>query len=211
MDEEKQVAQEQPEAAHDTPVSSTEEKVTGEPQQPSRFNRFLRVALRWAVGLGVVFALGIALTWFVQVQPRAERIQELKGELSSANQQITDLEAEISDLQTEVNELLVVRDERDRAEVHLSLLNVLVDVSYAQMALAQNDPTNALAALEDTDLKLINLRANVENSLYDTVDELRTRLTLVQEGIDSDTFAAQSDLDVMRNSLLALEAALFGE
>ena len=204
MDEEKQVSQDQPAVEEESTTPSSLDMHAEEMQEPSRFSRILRVALRWAVGLGVVFALGIALTWFVQVQPRVQRIQELESELTSANQQVTDLQAE-------VNELLPVRDQRDRAALHLSLLNVLVDVSTAQMALAQNDPTNAAEALDGTDLKLINLRANVDASMSDVVDELRDRLELVLEELDSDAFAAQSDLDVMRNSLLALEMSIFGE
>jgi len=204
MEEEQAISQENPGVSTPPPSSSGEELGGPEPPLPSRTSHFLRLALRWAVGLGLVFALGIALTWFAQVQPRAQRIQELEDALALSNQQV-------SDLQAEVNELLPIRDQRNRAELHLSLLNVLMDVATAQTLLAQDDPANAALVLEETDLKLINLRANVDASLADSVGELRERLELVLEELERDAFAAQSDLEVMRNRLLEIETGLFGE
>ena len=41
------------------------------PKEPSTFGLFLRKLLRWGTGVLAIFALGIVLTWIVQVSPRA--------------------------------------------------------------------------------------------------------------------------------------------
>jgi chromosome segregation ATPase len=186
-------------------ILETKQKMMEEaPKEPSRLGIFLRKSLRWVTGLAVVFVLGIILTWLVRVQPQAREMQNLRDRLAVAEERAQELEGA-----DEENEQLHV--ELDAARLHLNLLSVLVDVSTAQLALANSDPLAAQEALADTDSSLASLEESVAASQVETVQNMRDRLTLVLDELEDDAFAAESDLDVLRNNILALEQSLFGD
>jgi hypothetical protein len=131
-------------------------------------------------------------------------MQNLRDRLAVAEERAQELEGA-----DEENEQLHV--ELDAARLHLNLLSVLVDVSTAQLALANSDPLAAQEALADTDSSLASLEESVAASQVETVQNMRDRLTLVLDELEDDAFAAESDLDVLRNNILALEQSLFGD
>ncbi|MCK4692356.1 MAG: hypothetical protein KAT23_01915 [Anaerolineales bacterium] len=189
------------------PVELLEEDEPAKP--PSKLRRFMSRALRWVTGFMVVFACGVAVTWVVQVRPGLEQIGSLRAELESAQNQIDSLESEVESLHPLEGENSSLRNEITTTKQRMDLLSVLVDVTAAQLAIAQEDPIAAKAALAGTDDRLMAL--DVELIGADTVEGLRNRLALVLEEVDDNAFAAQRDLQILASNLLALERSLFGE
>ena len=171
--------------------------------EPSKFDLFLRKLLRWGTGVLAIFALGIILTWIVQVNPRVKKLRDLEDQFESANQKIDKLDGELDTLRGADVEL-------EETRLHLSVLSILVDVSSAQLSLNDGNIETAQAALAETDSKLELLAVNLGTDQRETLESLRERLSLAISEIEEDVFAAQSDLEVLRNSILALERSLFG-
>jgi hypothetical protein len=172
-------------------------------KEPSRFNLFLRRLLRWATAVLAIFVLGIVLTWIVQVRPSVKEVREL-------GEQVEQLEGELDDLNEAEAENVILRANLEDTQLHLSLLSILVDVSSAQLALNDDNLETAQASLAETDVKLDFLLENLGTDQQETLEAMQERLSLALGEINEDAFAAQSDLEVLRNSILALERSLFG-
>lgn len=193
-------------------VSEEPAEIPKEPKpEPSKFNLFMRRLLRWTTGIFAIFALGIILTWFVQVSPRIKEVIELEDQLELANLKASDLEFEVSELQDIGEANIALGTSLEEARLHLSILSIFVDVNNAQLALTNNSPDTALSDLAETRAKLTALLTRLDNEYGDTVSAMQERLGLALDEITGDVFAAQSDLEVLRNSILALERSLFGE
>lgn len=172
-------------------------------KEPSRFTIFLRTLLRWVTGALAIFALGIVLTWIIQVNPKVKKLRELK-------EQVVQLESELDSLSAVEAENEVLLASLEDAQNHLSLLSILVDVSSAQLAINDGNLETALAALAETDAKIDFLMESLGSAQQETLETMGERLSLALSEINEDAFAAQSDLEVLRNSILALERSLFG-
>jgi hypothetical protein len=197
-----------PESEPEVVEAPSVESVEIEAAQPSR--RFRKILL-WGVGFVVVFAAGVVLSWFLQVRPQAAKIAELSAEALSAQEQIDELNAEVEGLRPLVKENAALAEELVSTRAHLNLLSVLVDVTTAQLALAQEDDIAAKAALTGTDARLDELKSTLVGANANEVNDMMGRLQLVLEEVESDTFAARRDLEILANNLLALERVLFGE
>lgn len=183
----------------------------GEDQhEPTRFNLFLRKMLRWSTGVLAIFVLGIVLTWVVQVSPRIQEINEFESKLESASQELDDLASTLETLRQVDAENLALQNTLEERQIHFTLLSILVDVSNAQFALLDNNTVTAQAALAETDTKIEFLVGELGDD-QESLDAMQERLTLAIDEMDEDVFAALSDLEVLRNSILALERSLFGE
>lgn len=180
-------------------------------KEGSRFGRFLRRLLRWGVLLLVTFTLGVVAMHFVQVQPlRAER-NDLTQSLVEAEETRQELQAEIDDLEGVEAENQVLTESIKQREARLMLLNVLVDVTRAQLALAQDEPVGVAAALQATGEKLRSLRDLLGTSAAADLEGSRERLVLVLSEVDGDPFAAERDLEILANTILEIERELSGE
>ena len=193
------------------------EAMGAEPERPgaavkptSRLGRFLRRALRWATATLVVFGLGVAATWFNQVRPRIAQQEALEQGLAAVEAQRDQLQAAVDELQGVQAENEVLQDELQETEGRLALLRVLIDVTSAQLGIAQEDPIAAKAALENTAAAIADLGKKLGPSEASTVAGLKDRLTLVQAELEADIFAAQRDLEILANSLLEIERDQFG-
>jgi hypothetical protein len=180
-----------------------------EPPPPSKFRQFLSRALRWVTGFLLVFVLGIVAMWVVRVRPDQAEIKSLQADLGAMQDQITTLEDQVRSLQPLEEENASLQAELAETEQQMAIRGVLVDVTSAQLAMAQEDPIAAKAALAGTDDRMKAL--DVELVGTDTLEGLRTRLALVVDELDSDAFAAQRDLQILANNLISLERSLFGE
>ncbi len=189
-------------------VASTAEPVLEEPKLPPKR---LRRALLWALSLVVILAAGVILTWTLRVQPQAVALADAEAEILSAQDQINAQSVELEKLRPLVDQNEQLIEELSLSKAHLDLLNVLVDVTTAQLALAQEDDIAALAALTGTDANLAMLEATLDGSNAEEVREMSSRLQLVLEEVESDAFAARRDLEILANNLLALERVLFGD
>lgn len=177
------------------------------PSEPSRLGRFARRALRRVTAVVVIFGLGFGATWLLRVRPLLSDVDDL-------TQQAEQVVAARDQLQDRVNELEGVEQRNQELEQslieaggHLDLLAVLVDVTSAQLAIAQENTAAAKVALAETDGKLEALAEVMGN---DQVEGIRERLQLVLEEVDADIFAAQRDLEVLSNTLVAMERDRFG-
>jgi hypothetical protein len=198
------IPEREPEVVEAPSVESTEKGA-------ARPNRRFRKILLWVVGFVVVFAAGVVLSWFLQVRPQATQIAELSAEVLSVQEQIDQLNTEVEGLRPLVEENAALAEELVSTRAHLDLLSVLVDVTTAQLALAQEDDIAARAALTGTDARLNTLKATLKGANANDVNEMIGRLQLVLEEVESDAFAARRDLEILANNLLALERVLFGE
>ena len=181
------------------------------PREPTRFQLFLRRALRRSVSVLLIFALGVVAIWFARVQPQNAELTQLRASQDEADARIAELEQRVESLLALEAENSALQAELDESQLHVTLLRVLAEVSTAQLALKDGRVETAEAALAETDDLLAELQDMVEESQVAAVEGMRDRLALVLEEIDDDAFAAENDLEVLRNSLLALEGSLFGE
>lgn len=182
-----------------------------EKKEGSRLGRWAGRALRWLVAVGVVFALGVAVVWVLRVQPQMRQIRDLAQSRDSVQQQLTSAQAELDKLRPLKDQNAKLSSQLDEANRHLSLLSVLVDVTSAQLSLAQDQPLSAQAALKNTDSKMANLESGLSGTPATNVKGMRNRLGLIMNELQSgDRFAAQRDLEVVANSLVDLENTLFG-
>lgn len=180
-----------------------------EPPPPSRLRLLLNRALRWIVVFMLVFALGIVATWVIRVSPAQAEVKSLQAELDALQDQITTLDDQVQSLLPLEEENASLLEQIAQTEQQMAIRGVLVDVTSAQLAMAQEDTFAAKAALAGTDDRLQKL--DIELVGTDTLEGLRTRLALVVDEIDSDAFAAQRDLQILANNLITLERSLFGE
>lgn len=179
------------------------------PQEISRAARFWRKLLRWAAGICVLFTIGVVVTWFVSVSPLREENRQLQAEIDSAQAQIEDNESQIAELEAENEKIDQLTAELASVEEHILILQALVDVTSAQVALANEDTVTAKASLRGTDERLAELLESVEESDKKTVEAMRSRVLLVLSEIDEDIFAAMNDLEVLVTNLAALERSYF--
>jgi hypothetical protein len=116
------------------------------------------------------------------------------------------LEARVSSLESQTGQL---QDQLDLADLHTRILSALADVRSAQLALQQEDVPRAKVHLTNTPATLVELEDLVGVDQTELVASMRERLDLAAGGLEDDTFAAQSDLDVLANNLIQLENTFF--
>jgi peptidoglycan hydrolase CwlO-like protein len=193
------------------------EDTAGEvPQEESRTRRFFLRLLRWSVGLLVIFGLGIIATILVFYQPKVDELAKTNQELANANDEILSLQNQIEDLEAEISSLSaleernqVLQDELELADLHIHILSARADVHAAQFALSTDDVARAQLQLNQTPTTLAELRQMLKPGERQVVDSMLQRLELASGGIEDDPFAAQSDLEVLANSLAQLENTYF--
>lgn len=205
---EQQIVTDSAEPSAESVDAEVESLPDDEATEESRVGRFFKRALRWVVAMLIVFSLGVVAMQFVRVRP-------LIDERDSLNQSLSEVQATQQDLQAELDRLKGVEEENQalietlqQTEVKLALLNILVDVTRAQLALAQEDPVRVAAALQGTGEKITTLRDLMQDS---DLEGIRERLVLVLSEVDGDPFAAERDLEILANTLLEIERDLFGE
>ena len=176
---------------------------------PGKFQRFLRKVLLWAVGLLGVFALGVGVTWVMLVR-------DLRTENADLQSQVEALEAgqvaaQESIRQEYQDQLDAFQAEVEEANLHIHLVNALVDVSSARVALGQSDLVGIRAALAGTDDRLASLQAGLGADGTTAVQALRDQLAALLDDLDQDAISLDQELERITSNLLALERSLFAE
>lgn len=184
-----------------------------EAEKESGFNRFIRRAARTLLVAGVLFAAGMVTSLVAFQRPK---VTDLEGQVEDLSAQVTDLEGQVETLESEVDSLQPFEEENRvlkvslaESDLHVRVLSALKDVQAAQLALALGEVDAARLNLSRTEDKLEEMGALLPVDQQGVVEGMVQRLTLVLEGMDGDAFAAQSDLDVLENSLVQLENTLF--
>lgn len=192
--------------------------VESEPS-PGKMRIFLRKALRWLIGLFIVFALGYLTAFFSLYQPltnkynraldeaqkAADQVASLQAELEAANAQADALQAQIETLATERDAL---QEEVDAAELHFYTLRALADVQGARLALAGEDLDTARVYLSKTPAYLETMQSLADADMQDTLDDMQQRLALVRGELDDDPDTAGTDLAILADWLRQFETAL---
>ena len=188
-------------------VSRTESKAT----------QFFRSFLRWTGVALLVFGLGALTTIFLFYVPKSDELKQVEQDLATANATIGELQTEITTLENKIDALstleeanLALQDERDQVHRHVHLLDALTDIRTAQYALEKDETSAANLALADTATTLTALQTLSKDEEAD-IDSMLSRLELALGELDANPFAAQSDLEVLANSLIELEKTWFSE
>lgn len=205
-----------PEQQMGTEISASDQGTQPEPDTPeakdgSRVGGFLKRALRWVVLMLVIFTLGVVAMEFVRVRPLRAEQDSLRQSLAEAEATQQDLQAQIDRLEGVEAENQALAESLQQTEARLALLNILVDVTRSQLALAQDDMVRVAAALQGTGEKLSSLRDLLGPAASNELEGLRERLVLVLSEVDGDPFAAERDLEILANTLLEIEQGLSGE
>jgi hypothetical protein len=177
---------------------------------PSRFGLFIRNVLKWAAGLVLVFGLGVAATWIVRVKPQTDEIASLHGRIEDLQGQVDSLTTEVESLRPLKQKNADLQDQLTQAEDHLQVLQILVDVTSAQVQMGLGKPAAARQALLGTDGRLQTLLGSVQADQQKEVQSMRDRLALVLGEVDTNNFAAVNDLEVLAGDIVAFERATFG-
>jgi uncharacterized protein (DUF3084 family) len=182
---------------------------------PGRFRRIWRTALIWLAVVAVAFLAGMLTFNFMRYKPLNETLTQTQANLAQAQQSIGDLEPKLAAANEKITALEddneAIQSELDTATTHLELLQVLVDVSNARLALADGDVPAAKTALQNTSQRLESLAPRIAVVDTNLAESMPQRLTLILSGLDSDVETAKVDLELLAGNLLDAEAALFGQ
>jgi hypothetical protein len=197
--------------------------ISDTPEKPrlGRLRRLIRIVLIWLVVLSIGFLAGLETDQYLRYKPLSKAIGETQTALDQANQQISNMQAEIDKL-TAANvdanvkitslegENKTLQDKFKTSDAHLKLLQILVDVSNARLALFLNDVEGAKAALTNTPQRLDNLLPFISTFDANLAKSMPQRLNLIVSGLDRDTETVKIDLELFSKDLLEIEAAMFG-
>lgn len=205
-----------PPAAETAATSTKEEK-----PRPSRPQRFFRKVLIWLVIIVIVFSAGMAADHFLRYKPLSDAHVENQTALDQAQQDLSDMQAGIDELNIInqeagdtiaklENEKKALQDEIETTTTHLELLQVLVDVSNARVALFLDDVEEAKATLVNTQQRLEKLLPRIAEYDPALAQDMPQRLNLIISGLDRDTETVIIDLELITGDLLDIEEAVFG-
>lgn len=181
------------------------------PKPESAFRRFLRRVVRWTLFILVIFGLGMVAAVFLWYIPMRKIANANLDALNTANQQVMDLKEQLAG-QTALEKEYQTALERLKLAAILKLVQSLqVEVASARIALYQNNIEAAQNALENADKLMTELQRQAEKEQQDVITDLQTRLTLAKSEIKDNSYAAQSDLDVLWRGLNDLFIALESE
>lgn len=208
--------QEEPDLPHSTLFEGPmAEEAADAPAMPGRFQRIMTPVLRWTVLFVVVFGLGVLAAMLLRVRPQTSELEQLRQDTAAAVLALDALEIQVSEQQSEISRLekdnSSLEEQVEEADLHHLILQTLVDVTRAEVALYEMDTTTARASLAGTEEKLGALKDTVATQDRETIDNMSTRLTIVLSELDDDPETALIDLGVLDMSLSALERSLFGE
>lgn len=191
-------------------ASEPPQEVPATPEQPeNRFRRFFRLVLILLAGALIVFLLGVAAAYMWLYQPALRNLQEAQSQRDQVQQKVTSLEGQVTNLNSQGQENQSLKQELDSSQMHVMLLSCLYDVASARLALAENNPAQARVALSKTSDKLKSLQSMLSSDQQKVVTDMQSRLRLALGELDSNSYAAKSDLSVLTESLLQMEHSYF--
>lgn len=189
-----------------------------QPEKEIRAPGLLTKVFRWVLGLLVIFGLGAILAIYLLYIPERQKTDQAKQQISvieaqakadqeMASQQIKELETRVDQLSALEPKNKELQDALSQADVRTALLTAQVDIANAQLALMQNDALAASSALEKTPELMEGLKGKLASDQQKVWEDLSARLNLAISEIGKDSYAAQSDLDVLMKGLQELESA----
>jgi hypothetical protein len=192
----------------DAPLEEGSETVAP-PSKPNRARQFFQRLLRWVFGILIIFGLGFLLAIFTLYIPNRQAIDRKDASLRQVNQKVEDLQSELVTLKDEQKTCQNVQDELENANLHVVILKAQIDVANAQLAMANNAPEKARLSLSEVENTLQTIARLVVKNQQKIISDLQSRLSLAIGEVNTNPYAAQSDLDVLATGLLELENASF--
>lgn len=179
----------------------------------SKPRRFFRLAIRWVAGFLIVFFLGVIVTEFVVYLPHSQQltqqIDQAKNERDQALQNAKTLQAQLDSMAPLATQNATIQESYAKSQLHVTILSAEANVNSAQISFLNNKAADARLVLTKTQTTLKTLQAMLPVDQQKVAIDMQSRLTLVLSELDTDKFAAQSDLNVLSTSLLQLENTLF--
>lgn len=176
----------------------------------SRFRRFLRQLVRWTLGVLILIGIGFVAALLLFYMPMRREAATKAAELSTAQTRIQELESELA-AKAQMEKLYQDALERlKRADFQNNLLNLQMEVASARIYLYEDKKELAGTAMQNAQAILKALQSTATPAQRTTLSEMEARLTLAISGLEKDTYAAQSDLDVLARSLSDFSASLTG-
>jgi hypothetical protein len=180
------------------------------PKQPeSKLRHFFRMALRWLIIFIIVFLLGVLAMEFVFYRPLTLQLDQVKTERDQALQNVKDLQSQVDGLKPLTATNKDLQDQLDKSQLHVYILSAESNVNAAQVALLNNKPADARLVLNKTTATLKTLQGMLPADQQKVVTDMQNRLVLATGELESNKFAAQSDLNVLATGLLQLENSYF--
>jgi hypothetical protein len=167
-------------------------------KEPGGFQAKASLWLRRIIVTLLILVMLVLVAWFALVGPRAAEITQLQADLAGAQQQIDTLEAQNENLQS--------------LKAQRSVMSLLVDANTARFELARGEKDAAAASLLNTGNTLYQLSLELSVEYDETIHSLETRLSLVREGIRSETdVSSLNDLEVFISTLQNLLQGLLSQ
>lgn len=174
----------------------------------SRFRRFLRQLVRWTLGVLILIGIGFVAALLLFYMPMRREAATKAAELSTAQTRIQELESELA-AKAQMEKLYQDALERlKQADFQNNLLNLQMEVASARIYLYEDKKELASTAMQNAQAILKALQSTATPAQRTTLSEMEARLTLAISGLEKDTYAAQSDLDVLARSLSEFSASL---
>lgn len=174
-----------------------------------RFRRFINRAILWLVVLLVVFLLGALAEYQYMYRPAALNLDQAKADLVNVQQQATQQADKFSNLNSLESQNKALQDQIKPLQMHIAILSALSNVTRARLALLSQKPADARMALTKTPDTLKTLQTYLSSDQQKVVTDMQARLQLASSELDSNSYAAQSDLDVLATSLITMENTYF--
>jgi polyhydroxyalkanoate synthesis regulator phasin len=197
----------EPASARSETKTSTTEETWGE-ELPSGPSLGIRL-LRWFLFALILFGLGVAFTLWMIYTPQRRQLTASDSQVQSLQQQVSDLQNQVKTLTPLDTTNKSLQQQINQQNLHTYILSARTDVALSQLGLAKQDTAKASLALNKTDQTLTMLGNLLPANQQKLAQDMQSRLKLAKSEIDTNAYAAQSDLDVLANSLTDLENSLF--
>lgn len=185
------------------------------PKEESRFRKFLRRLIRLLASILLIFGLGFLTAIYVFYQPKANELTATTKQLEEARAEIESLNSEIDELNDEIARLKSLEDTNkelkatiDNKNLLINLLTARLNVKSALLAIQNDELAQAQTLLETTASVMENIQPTLPAKDRQTFETLQSRLDLALSELETDTYAAQSDLDVLLTGLEELQSSL---
>ncbi|MCX8062688.1 MAG: hypothetical protein N3D16_08900 [Anaerolineales bacterium] len=177
-------------------------------KEESRFRRFLRQLVRWTLGILILIGIGFVAALLLFYMPMRREAAAKAADLNTAQARIEELESELA-AKAQMEKLYQDALERlKRAEFQNNLLNLQMEIASARIYLYEDKKELAGTAMQNAQTILKALQTMATPAQRTALSEMEARLTLAISGLEKDTYAAQSDLDVLARSLSDFSASL---
>ncbi len=178
------------------------------PQTESRLRRFLRQLVRWTLGILILLGIGFVVALLLLYMPMRREAAAIAAELSATRTRLEEAEKDLA-AKAQMEKLYQDVVERlKRADFENNLLNLQMEIASARIYLYEDKKGLAATALQNARSILKALQSTASPAQRTALNEMEVRLNLAISGLEKNTYAAQSDLDVLARSLSDFSASL---